>query len=411
MSISLSQLDRSSPTSAAERLAAARAQTDALFSVLLPEALYVRPIAERHRLIFYLGHLEAFDWNLIGRETLGAPPLDAAFDKLFAFGIDPEPGQLPSDEPHDWPSVEHVLDYSREVRRVVDGLLPDVAEQIRQVAIEHRLMHAETLAYLFHGLPYELKQRVENKPVRATFRPAKEMIRIPAGTATLGQDPEQFGWDNEFAQHRVNVPAFKVSRHKVTNGDYLRLVESGLGAPHFWTKQGGNWMLRCMFETIPLPLEWPVYVTQAEAKAYAARCGKSLLTEAQFHRAAYGTREGTERSFPWGEDEPTSAHGNFNFARWDPVSVTAHPAGDSAFGVSQMVGNGWEWTSTPFAPFAGFEPFAFYPGYSANFFDNAHFVLKGASPQTAETFLRRSFRNWFRSNYPYVYAGFRLVEN
>jgi len=87
------------------------------------------------------------------------------------------------------------------------------------------------------------------------------------------------------------------------------------------------------------------------------------------------------------------------------------PAGDSAFGVAQMVGNGWEWTSTVFAPFAGFRQLPSYPGYSSNFFDGEHFVLKGGSPRTAARLLRRSFRNWFRPDYPHVYATFRLVEN
>ena len=75
-----------------------------------------------------------------------------------------------------------------------------------------------------------------------------------------------------------------------------------------------------------------------------------------------------------------------------------------------MVGNGWEWTSTVFAPFPGFEPFPFYANYSAPFFDGQHYVLKGASPRTAACFLRPSFRNWFRPAYPYIYATFRMVE-
>jgi formylglycine-generating enzyme required for sulfatase activity len=99
--------------------------------------------------------------------------------------------------------------------------------------------------------------------------------------------------------------------------------------------------------------------------------------------------------------------GNFNFASWDPVPVTASPTS----GFAQLVGNGWEWTSTVFQPFPGFEPFPFYPGYSANFFDGDHYVMKGASARTAACFLRRSFRNWFRPDYPYVYAAFRCVEN
>ena len=119
----------------------------------------------------------------------------------------------------------------------------------------------------------------------------------------------------------------------------------------------------------------------------------------------------TERDYPWGDQPPEARYGNFDFHAWDPVDVDANPAGDSAFGVSQLVGNGWEWTSTPFAPFSGFEPFPFYPGYSKNFFGEEHYVMKGASPRTAACFLRRSFRNWFRPDYPYVYSTFRLVEN
>ena len=90
--------------------------------------------------------------------------------------------------------------------------------------------------------------------------------------------------------------------------------------------------------------------------------------------------------------------------------MTANPAGDSAFGVSQTLGNGWEWTSDFFRPLPGFEPFDFYPGYSADFFDDDHYVLKGASPRTATKMARRSFRNWFRNEYKYVYATFRCVE-
>jgi gamma-glutamyl hercynylcysteine S-oxide synthase len=393
------------------RLKSAREQTDKLFDLLRPEALYARPVPERHRLIFYLGHLEAFDWNLIGRKTLGAGSFHPQFEQLFEFGIDPPVGKAAEDQPSDWPAATEVLAYNRRVRDAIDELFEQVPEQIAHVALEHRLMHAETFAYLLHNLTYTEKVPQDGPAFHAARSVAGEMIAIPRGTTTLGQSPGQFGWDNEFAQYSVNVPAFAIGKYKVTNGQYVEFVRDGASPPHFWTQRGGQWFYRGMFSEMPLPLNAPVYVTHAEACAYAQWSGKQLPTEAQFHRAAYGTPEGDERPYPWGSAPPGAARGNFDFHHWDPVDVDATPSGDSAFGVAQLVGNGWEWTATQFGPFAGFQPFPFYPGYSQNFFGEEHFVMKGGSARTAACLLRRSFRNWFRPNYPYVYACFRIVEN
>jgi formylglycine-generating enzyme required for sulfatase activity len=393
-----------------EQLDSARLLTDSIFKLLKPEALYSRPIPERHRLVFYLGHLEAFDWNLIARKTMGVGSLSPQFDTLFEFGIDPPVGQAAADEPSDWPSIEEIQSYNKRVRARIDDLLDQVPEQILHVALEHRLMHAETLAYLLHNLPYEEKTSPVAPLIYSTVDMANPMIEIAPGLATLGQKRGEFGWDNEFSEHQVNVPGFSVSKFKITNGQYLDFVREGASPPHFWKQQAGQWFYRGMFSEVPLPLNAPVYVTYNEACAYAAWSGKRLLSEKQFHRAAYETRTGEERPYPWGNAEPDETRGNFDFHHWDPVDVDANPAGDSASGVSQLVGNGWEWTATQFGPFPGFQPLPFYPGYSQNFFDEEHYVMKGGSPVTAGCMLRRSFRNWFRPNYPYVYASFRLVE-
>ena len=106
------------------RLRAARARSEELFEIVRPAALYDRPVPERHRIIFYLGHLEAFDWNLL-REPLGLSSFDPDFDKLFAFGIDPVEGGLPTDQPKDWPSVEQVRDYNKRLREQLDGAIRD----------------------------------------------------------------------------------------------------------------------------------------------------------------------------------------------------------------------------------------------------------------------------------------------
>ena len=427
------------------RLSKARTLTDELFRVVKPDSLYERPIPERHRNIFYVGHLEAFDWNLIGRNVMGFKPFHEEFDQLFAFGIDPVAGGLPTDVPSDWPSVSEIHAYNRRVRQELDDALrkasfSDSAHPLLRdgyvlhVALEHRLLHAETFAYMLHQLPLERKIPQANAMTPEAAHVPARMVKIPAGTATLGLPRGangSFGWDNEFEAHTEEVPEFEIDAYNVTNGQYLEFLRAGgyqerslwatdnwewktqhaISHPLFWVPRGDSWNYRTMFAEVPLPLNWPVFVSQAEASAYLRWAGKVLLTEAQFHRAAYGNPEGKERAFPWGDEPPDQRCGNFDFYSWDPAPVGSHPLGNSAFGVADLVGNGWEWTSTLFRPFPGFERFAFYPGYSANFFDGKHYVMKGGSARTAACMLRRSFRNWFQPHYPYIYAAFRGVAN
>lgn len=388
-------------------LANARTVVGELFGIVDPGCLFERPIPLRHRLVFYIGHVEAFDRNLIGTAVPDVGTASAELDRLFAFGIDPGAGNVPADMPEDWPSMAAVEDYVARTRELVDDCWAAAPEQLRHVAIEHRLMHAETLAYMLHAMcPSKKSGPAEDVP--PGDRRASDTVAVEAGPTVLGQDdPDAFGWDNEFASHTVRVDAFRMDRFKVTNADYLEFVETGgLPAP-FWVQRSGEWRLRRMFDEVPLPLHWPVYVTQQQASAYADWRGGGLPTEAQWQRAAYPDA----RPFPWGEALPDARHGNFDFRRWDPEPVDAHPASASPFGVEGMLGNGWEWTSTKFRPFDGFKPFSFYRGYSADFFDDDHYVLKGGSPRTDAVFVRRSFRNWFRSDYPYVFATFRCIHN
>ena len=425
-------------------MAQARAETDKLFEFVRPDSLYARPIPERHRIVFYIGHLEAFDWNLLRERVINAQIFNPQFDRLFAFGIDPVDGGLPSDQPADWPSIPEVQKYVRRIRESLDERLAAIspsdsagdgfsASTLLNVAIEHRLMHAETLAYMLHQLPLEAKIPPASQSQAVASRVNPAMIEIPAGRATLGlsRASGNFGWDNEFEEHSVEVPAFAIDKYKITNREYLEFLTSegyeneeywtdadwdwktkqNITHPVFWRRMNGDWFLRTMFHEIPLPPEWPVYVSHAEASAYSRWAGKQLPTEAQWHRAAYGTQEGKENPYPWGSAAPDEKLGNFDFERWDPTPVGAFPQAQSAFGVADLLGNGWEWTSSIFAPFAGFGPFPFYRGYSADFFDGKHFVIKGGSPRTAACMLRRSFRNWFQPHYQYIYAGFRYVSN
>ena len=422
----------------------ARANSDRLFEIVREDSLYERPIPERNRIIFYMGHLEAFDWNIFRTHLFSLESRTPVFDKLFAFGIDPVDGGLPTDQPSDWPSLAEVRNYVQTLRSLIDEALDAgnfpvdtnadsySPETLLRIAYEHRLMHIETLAYMLHRLPYSRKHPQSQESLSAPSA-ANEMLEIPAGQATLGLSPgpsAPFGWDNEFASFTAIVPDFRIDKYMVTNAEFLSFIEDGgyrnthlwspedwqwserhsISHPAFWNQSGSGWTYRGMFEELPFPSNWPVYVSHAEASAYARWAKKSLPTEAQWHRAAYGTPQGAEQSYPWGTSAPDSNPGNFDLRRWDPTPVNAYPANKSAFGVVGQLGNGWEWTSTPFAPFPGFQAFSYYPGYSANFFDGKHFVIKGGSARSSACFLRRSFRNWFQPHYQYVYAGFRCVS-
>jgi ergothioneine biosynthesis protein EgtB len=267
---------------------------------------------------------------------------------------------------------------------------------------------------MFHQLPYESKLSNGVQHAVSTKVVTPEMVAVPAGTVTLGlrRSSGQFGWDNEFEAHHVEVPAFSMDQYKVSNFDFLKFVEAGgyaercywseldwewkteagISHPVFWITAQEGFRYRSMFDEVPLALSAPVYVSHAEALAYARWAGKALPTEAEWQRAAIGA--GMPKAMR---------------TLWDPPAAGSSPELKSEWGVEDLYGTGWEWTSTPFAAFPGFQIVDAYPGYSANFFDGKHFVMKGGSPRTATCMLRSSFRNWFQAHYQYVYAGFRCV--
>jgi iron(II)-dependent oxidoreductase len=311
--------------------------------------------------------------------------------------------------------------------------LLDRAEAVFTI-LEHEAMHQETLLYIWHRLPFDQKHRPHDYHAIVEGRvPKREWVDVPEGRATLGVDRNSvpFGWDNEFPARVEDVGPFSIERHDVTNDAFLEFIDAGgysdarwwraddwawreregITHPLFWERSDEGWHWRGMFELLPLPPAWPVYVSHAEASAYARWRGARLPSEAEFQRAAYGTPSGEERQHPWGDAPPSDVHGVFDFSSWDPHPAGTHPDGRSAWGVDDLVGNGWEWTSSMFAPFPGFRTMASYPQYSADFFDGEHFVMKGASPATARELLRPTFRNWFRARYPYVYATFRCARD
>ena len=293
-----------------------------------------------------------------------------------------------------------------DLERPGDPLL-DRADAVFTI-LEHEAMHQETLLYMWHRLPFSQKRRPAGyAPRTGAAVPADEWRDVSAGTAMLGADRSSlvFGWDNEQPSCVADVAGFQIQRHDVTNARYMEFVDAGgyadarwwrpedwqwaqnerLSHPLFWERVDGQWFWRGMFELIPLPPSWPVYVSQAEASAYARWRGWRLPTEAEYQRAATG-----------------AAPGLCDFSSWDPEPVGSHPDGASEFGVDDLVGNGWEWTSSPFGPFPGFHASASYPEYSADFFDGQH--------GDQRRLRRRELRPTFRKLVPRASARLRAFR-
>jgi ergothioneine biosynthesis protein EgtB len=428
----------SDATTVRERFLTAWSRTDEIFGIVRTQAMLSKPIALRHPFIFYAGHLPAFAWNQICRNVLGWKPFNAQFDELFSRGIDPdvETGECHAhpDVPQSWPDLAEVLRYRDRVRSAVLGCFDAVLEhaptdvmaekgRVFTMVLEHEAMHQETLLYMLQEAPLSMKRRLPRAPqYRFAPEPAGGRVTIPGGKATLGAafNALPFGWDNEFPQTEFDVPSFMIDSLPVTNGRYLDFVESGgyaergcwleedwrwresagVAHPNIWRKIDGRWFYRSLFDFLPLDqvASWPVYVSLAEARAYARWRGARLPSEAEFDRAATGFS---------GASLPGA---NFDFRNWSPVPVDAAAGDGNPWGLRDLLGNGWEWTATPFQPFPGFSPYiAGYKDYSADFFDGKHFVMKGASWATVSDLVRPSFRNWYQAHYPYVFAKFRCV--
>ena len=155
----------------------------------------------------------------------------------------------------------------------MDDCLDRAPEEAVHMVVEHRLMHLETLAYMFHNFPLDAKRAPQSykPPLTTGANRSNEWCEIPAGEAVLGQPRgAAFGWDNEYGEVRRRIPAFRVQRFPVSNGEYLQFVREGAPLPHFWIQKGEQIFLRRMFAEVPLPLDGPVYVTELQAEAYAA---------------------------------------------------------------------------------------------------------------------------------------------
>ena len=420
----------------------ARADTLRLFDLADEAELHRSPGFGYRPLMWHLAHIGVFEAYWLLQKAQGLPAPDAAYESVF------DPIRTPREESKNLPARREMEDYLRRVRasaleylgrfdfREADPLKAD--GYIFHLVIEHERQHQETLAYLFHLLDPEKKTRPAGAS-RATVTGAAEttsadggMVSVPAGAFLMGAARDSFAYDNELPAREVFVPAFRIDRLLTTNEQYRHFVEEGgyerrefwgeegwrereregWAHPLYWRREGSGWRERDMFGEGELAPSLPLTgVSWYEAEAYARFRGARLPTEAEWEKAAsWDESSGARRRFAWGDAAPSARVCNYGFRFWGATPVGSFPEGASAYGCRDMTGNVWEWTSTPFEGYPGFEPFP-YPEYSETWFDGDHRVLKGGSWATGPSVLRTSFRNFFRRHFRIAFAGLRLAAD
>lgn len=439
---------------AARALAGSRRWTRRLLDPLGDDALHTQPDRIMSPLVWDLGHIGNFEelWLLraLGEHGHHQPDLDRVYN--------------PFDNPR-WTRADLPLLRRAEAHEYVAGIRahalallgrteldpdePLLADgYVWQMVGQHEAQHQETMLQCL-GLRQDLLPGGGYAPAARTRRRAppravddEERVTVPAGPFTMGApDPGPLAgaarlaavdaYDNERPAHTVQVAAFALDRFAVTSRRFAAFLaaggydqerwwsprgwawrqETGHAAPQGWTPDArGGWLVRRFGTLVPLdPRELVEHVCWFEADAFARWAGGRLPTEAEWEKAAaHDPRTGRSRPWPWGASAPTTGRANVDRALWGPSLAGSYPTGASAYGVEHLLGDGYEWTSSDFAPYPGYATFP-YPEYSEVFFGGDHKVLRGASWATRPAVARTTYRNW---DHPYrrqVFAGVRVA--
>ncbi|KAF8214994.1 DUF323 domain-containing protein [Mycena galopus ATCC 62051] len=406
-----------------------------------PSMLMTKPIDLRHICLFYLGHIPTFlDIHL--SRLLQEPHTEPdAFKFIFERGIDPDVDDPTVCHPHsevpqkdeDWPSLVSILQFQSRVRARLLKLYEDIDAGSRSMTrkvgrvlfmtFEHEALHAETLLYMllqragtgtlpppgFTSPPWaSLAETWNSAP-----QPESSTVTLGSATVTLGHDDNEaeddalasdvagheFGWDNEHPKREVHVNEFRIEWRPVTNGQFFKYyvaADGEVAIPASWVEVDGEMHVRTLYGPVPMKIahNWPVLTSYSSLSKYVVVQGGRLPSEAEL------------RLFLDKFDSGYEGGANVGFRNW-------HPTPDDGRRAERWEGgNGgvWEWTSTVFDKYEGFEPSVLYPGYSADFFDGAHQVVLGGSyatiPRIAE---RKSVRNWYHSKYAYAWVSGRIA--
>ncbi|MEH1803635.1 MAG: ergothioneine biosynthesis protein EgtB [Nostoc sp.] len=397
---------------------------------------------------WHLGHIAYIESLWLLERSAGSPCLFPQYRKLFAAD------GLPKSERIHLPNLKEIRYYLDTVREKVLEYLEvaniEQQERLWRFLIQHESQHYEIISFVLEldrrngelGPPAGDKGRwgIERETCYSSVSLSSqssqlgtftEMIQIPSGEFEQGSNSSD-ALDNERPAHKVYLDTYFIDRYPVTCGQYRAFMEAGgYQNSHWWSESGWQWL---QTQSVTQPLYWcsnaydsklhgddnhPVCgVSWYEAEAYSRFVGKRLPTEAEWEKAvSWDARANSHRTYSWGDEEPTAQHCNcVGVARrrhhliGNTTAVDAYPAGQSAYGLYDTLGNVWEWTASWFDGYKGFQSYP-YTGYSQVYFDQQHRVLKGGSWATCPWVLRSSFRNWYHPGVRQIFAGFRCAAD
>jgi ergothioneine biosynthesis protein EgtB len=333
------------------------------------------------------------------------------------------------------PTVKETVRYRQHVDAEILKFLertedPELLKLVR-LGLEHEIQHQELLVYDIKHLLCDLYEAPAAVMPTAT-EPVSGMVEIEGGLFQLGFSGDEFAWDNEKPQHTVFLQDFAIDRAPISVGDYLEFIEAGayqdyrwwlsIGweavnreqwqAPLYWERDGDEWLIRDYHGLHPAQSkdnEPVTHVSYFEAAAFAKWAGKRLPTEAEWEKAAcFDPATNAKQNFPWGNAAPESERANlFDNQLWAVAPIGAFPEGKSVYGCHQMIGDVWEWTSSDYAPYPGFQ--TEFNEYNDKWFVGQK-VLRGGSFATPRFHIRTTYRNFFNPPERWMISGFRCAK-
>jgi iron(II)-dependent oxidoreductase len=364
----------SSKEAIAERLGEARERTLELIEPLDDEQLnrVYSPILSP--LAWDLGHIANFEELWLVQTIGGLEPLHGDLGRFYDAIENPRKtrGELPI--LRDAELRAYLGDVRERTLEVLDSIEigPDAEDPllrdgfVYEMLLAHEHQHNETMLQLLQLVDGYEPVRVDPAPDDPA--PGPEMVSVAGGEHAIGAGPAGFAYDNERARHTVELAPFEIDQTPVSNGAYLGFMEdTGAEPPLYWQPDGeGGWINTARGSRTPVDPSHPVvHVSWSEADAFARWAGKRLPSEQE----------------------------------WEAACAGMH-----------MVGQVWEWTSSDFLPYPGFEAFP-YREYSEVFFGDGYKVLRGASWATHPSVTRPSFRNWDLPERRQIFSGLRCARD